>query len=274
MVGLTFQNTIITGGAGTVASCFPYGRRLTKKELDVTKPKEVIRVLFALKPKLVIHTAALTQVDFCETHPQTAYEVNTLGTYHLAQVTAQLKATLVVISSGAVFPGTSPAAANDTPRPINVYGRTKYAAELIAKDCNPKTLIVRSGWIFGHSLSRKKFVDYVLDQIRTSAPTIYVLEDQSGCPTYAADFNHALVSLLKNPKPGIYHLVNRGVTSRVGLAREIVKLTGSRAKVVPAPASRFGLKAPRPKHEVLIPSGPALRPWRTALSAYLKSVTL
>jgi dTDP-4-dehydrorhamnose reductase len=268
MVDQLTANCLVTGGQGTIGSSLPFGRKLGRNELDVTNVEQIRRVITHYRPSLIIHPAALTDVDYCQTHPQEAYRVNVIGTYNLARE-AQIHHTwLMVISTGAVFPGTGPASVNDLPRPINVYGRTKYLAELAAQDCNPLTLIVRTGWVFG-SLVHPKFIELIAQKIQTGRADLKVLRGYSGCPTWSVDFGKGLQKLLNRPRPGIYHLVNRGTVSRCQLARTMIKLSGKSLKVIPVSNHHFSLQAPRPKREILLPTPPHLRPWQTALKAYL-----
>jgi len=268
MVDTLTANCLVTGGQGSIGSSLPFGRKLGRDQLDVTNVEQIHQVLNRYRPRLIIHPAALTNVDYCQTHPQEAYRVNVLGTYQLALEAKKHHAWLVVISTGAVFPGTGPASVKTVPHPLNVYGRTKHLAEVVAKDCHSQTLIVRTGWVFG-SRQHPKFVELIAQKIKEGTPEIQVLSGYTGCPTWSSDFGQGLTKLLARPRPGIYHLVNQGVTSRCQLAKTMVKLSGKSLRVVPVPDDFFSLQAPRPKREILLPTPPYLRPWQTALKAYL-----
>jgi len=274
MVGESLPKTLVTGGEGIVGSALPFGEKLGRQTLDVTNPANVKKVFLKEKPTIVVHPAALTDVDYCEGHSSEAYFTNTFGTYNIAYWSNRIRATLVLISTGAVFAGREPAKINDLTHPVNIYGRTKLAAEIIARDVNPKTLIVRTGWVFGGRERDKKFVGKILEQVRKGSKILHVPKDNIGCPTYAQDFGQGVYKLLKKPKPGTYHLVNKGTASRYEIALEIVRLLGVKVVVKPVLQSQLPLLAPRPLREVLVPSRPYLRSWKEALAEYLKEMYL
>ena len=119
-----------------------------REVLDVTRREDVLTAISALRPEVVIHTAAFTEVDACESDPDRAFAVNALGTRHIAEAARRYGAHLVVVSTDYVFDGsaTKPYVEWDEARPHSVYGRSKLGAE---REAGPDATIVRTSWLSG-----------------------------------------------------------------------------------------------------------------------------
>jgi dTDP-4-dehydrorhamnose reductase len=158
------------------------------------------------------------------------------------------------------------------PDPINIYGQTKYLAELILTETWQDSLIIRTGWLFGGSPRyHKKFVDIAIDRALHGEP-IFVAADQQGSPTYVNDFVGEIRRLILGQQCGIVHVVNSGVATAYDIAREIVVTTDSVSSLqLIEPTKLSSLHIPRSLSEALTSNIVCLRPWTEALRDYLKT---
>lgn len=246
--------------------------------LDVTDPAEVAKGIRTSCPDLIIHLAAMTDLEECEDNPETAANVNAIGTLNMASAAKQISARFVYVSTAGVFDGRKTLYTEDnTPNPINIYGKTKLHGEDIVKKINPNSLIVRAGWMFGGGPNKDhKFVGMLMNQITYSGDRVLkVVDDKHGSPTWTKDLSNAIMGLVAAKAYGLWHCAGRGGASRFEVAEEIVKIVGRPdIQVEKTGSAHFSddFYAPRPHHEVLDMRAPALmRPWRLALREYLRS---
>lgn len=267
------KRILLTGANGMVGSSFQGDSfiRLSKNDLDVTDFNSVDKNLKKYMPDVVIHLAAMTNVDQCEKEPTLAYLVNVIGTYNIAKVTNDLGIHMIFVSTGGVFNGKArkPYDIKDLPKPISVYTRTKYIGEIVTRDININSTVARTGWIFGGFDKDKKFVSAIVKQLWNNAETITAVSDTFGCPTYAKDLADELINIANNNIRGLVHLVNDGYASRYDIAKEIIINLNSASLLKKASVNDFAsYPAPRPKFEVIKQSFP-MRDWREALKDYL-----
>jgi len=245
---------------------------LSRSDLDVTDLGAVTDAVAGFD--VVINAAAYTKVDDAETNEEAAYAVNADGALNLAIAASVSSARLVQVSTDYVFNGRAITPyAEDTPRdPISAYGRTKGAGEEFALSENPEgTLIVRTAWLYGQH--GPNFATTML-RLAGSHPTVSVVNDQLGQPTWTMDLARQIVLLLDaNAPAGIYHGTNSGVASWFDFAREVFTLAGLDAeRVLPTDSSAFVRPAPRPSYSVLGHESWAaaglspMRPWQEALA--------
>ncbi|HZO91334.1 MAG TPA: dTDP-4-dehydrorhamnose reductase [Chthonomonadaceae bacterium] len=243
--------------------------------LDITDTQAVFHAVLRHQPDAVIHTAACTDVDGCERHPDTAYRLNALGTWNVAAVCGGHHITLIYLSTDFVFDGTktTPYTEFDTPNPINHYGASKLAGERFVTQLCRKHFIARTAWLFG--VHGKSFPNTILNlaKTRTELP---VVTDQIGSPTHTVDLARVLLSLLDSPLYGTYHITNAGSCSWFELARKTLELAGiTSMEVKPIPASQYPSPTHRPAYSVLrhyaleLQSRDNLRPWQQALADFL-----
>lgn len=230
----------------------------------------IIDRLAGWQPDVVIHAAAMTNVDGCERDPDTAFRVNGLGTRNVALACQQAGAAMVYISSDYVFDGTkgSPYTEWDTPNPISVYGASKLAGEDYVKQLLGRFWIVRTAWLYrpGH----ENFVATIL-RLATERDRLTVVDNEVGSPTYAPDLAGAIAQLIQQPLYGIYHLTNAGHCSRYEFARKIVGLAGLDAVIEPTDHYPRAARPPAfaPLHNFVgAEMGIELRPWEEALADY------
>ncbi len=247
-------------------------------EADVTVVEKTITGIHQVKPDLIFHLAAWTDVDGCEREPARALTVNFHGTWAVALGAAELGCKIVYISTDYVFDGKSkrPYREDDAARPLSVYGRTKFMGEqAVVRSCQ-RWFIVRTSWLFGRY--GENFVDTICRQGKKEK-VIRVVNDQIGSPTYARDLCPALWEIAWSEKFGVYHLSNSGQCSWFDFAREIVKVCQLNCEVIPITTEECGRLAPRPKYSVLDNRNyrqrfrKTLRPWPEALRSYLDEIS-
>jgi dTDP-4-dehydrorhamnose reductase len=269
---------LITGAGGQLGSTLSpllgsSAVALKRADLDITSASAVRACVEDVRPDVVINAAGWTDVDAAESYQDAAYEVNATAAGHLA---AAVGARLVHISTDYVFDGTAdrPYEVSDEPAPRTAYGRTKLAGEQVALATG--ATVVRTAWVYGGP--GPNFVDTML-RLAGTQPTIDVVADQIGSPTWVGDLAAALVSLGSSGLPGgVLHFVNAGQASWFDLAQATFELAGhDPARVRPVPTSAVPRPAPRPAWSVLSTASwtatglPDPRPWRQALSDCLAS---
>ncbi len=221
---------LITGARGQVGqalvsvlklqhSVIPHGHA----ELDISNVTAASQII-ELRPDLVIHPAAFTNVDACAREPDRALRINALGTQHVALACQALDIPLVYISTNEVFDGQTdkPYLEFDRPAPINAYAYSKWAGEVVVQQLLRKFYIVRVAWVFGGD---RNFVRTMI-KLAAERSELAVVDDEIGNPTYAQDIANAVAALIQHPAYGIYHLVNEGYCSRYDFAREIFHQIG------------------------------------------------
>ncbi len=265
----TFPKTLITGAAGMVGSYLEFGFKTDHATLDVTNLDKVLAVCRDYQPEVIIHLAAVTNVEACEKDPAMAYLINSVGTYNMGLAAKEVGAKLIYVSTDAVFDGRKGASYDETdvPNPTTYYSRSKYLGELAVAGMLKNYLIVRTAWVFGGGPTKdKKFVAKIIKQFK--AGEISVVTDQIGSPTFAKDLATALVKLIKGNEQGIVHLTNRGSCSRYEMAEAIVKILKPGLKVIATHSRTYDPDLPPANfslHSRLAP----MRPWQDALTEYL-----
>ncbi len=249
---------------------------LGRADLDVRDEAAVHGLIADVRPDVVFHLAAMTDVDACEQAPAEAWRVNAEGTAHVVEACRRIGALIVYPSSIAVFDGekAEPYTEEDAPCPANAYGRSKLGGEQ-AVAAYPRHIIARSGWLFGGGARDKKFVGTVLRLARERS-TLLAVVDKFGSPTYTRDFAAGVIQLVAHGFQGTVHLVNSGgPVSRYQVARAVLDCAGiTTCTLVPATSEAFPLPAPRPRMEAAVslrwPFAP-LRHWQDALCEYISS---
>jgi dTDP-4-dehydrorhamnose reductase len=198
-----------------------------RPELDLADETSVAAAVAHERPDVVVNAAAYTAVDRAETEPTVAHAVNALGAEHVAKACAANAIPIIQISTDYVFDGTKhgPYLEDDPTGPINVYGRTKLEGEQrVAKACE-RHLILRTAWV--HSPWGTNFVKTML-RSATTQPSIGVVDDQKGSPTYAPHLAGIVLALAARvaadgTRWGVYHAVGAGETTWFGFAREVFR---------------------------------------------------
>ena len=246
---------------------------LSSKDADIRDSAQVRSVLDKARPEWIVLSAAYTDVDGCESHQELAFAVNRDGPANVAQAAKDIGARLIFLSSDYVFDGTktSPYEADDRRNPQSVYGRTKAEAELRLLELMPGCCIARTSWLFG--AGGKCFPDTIL-RLAASRPTLDVVDDQRGSPTYSVDLARAIIQLCRANAVGIVHVTNSADCTWFEFAREIVNGAGLPTEVHPTTSEKMARPAPRPAYSVLSAKslqkwGITMPSWQDALLRYL-----
>lgn len=253
---------LITGAAGQLGTDLA---RLAAEEshhevvaadharLDVGDRDAVLSMLTSVRPDLVVHAAAWTAVDACESDPDRAWKVNALACRHIAEGTRAAGAHLVAVSTDYVFDGTSPDPYTewDQPNPQSVYGQSKLGGETEIRAALPGAAIVRTSWVCGpHGTN---MVKTVLRLAAQGGPLRFV-DDQRGCPTFTGDLAPLILRLGWGRVPGLFHVTNQGATTWFQFARDVVIAAGGDPVLIePIGTSELSpaRPAPRPANSVL-----------------------
>lgn len=247
---------------------------LSSRDVDIRDAGKVHEVVASNRPEWIVLAAAYTNVDECESHPDRAFAVNRDGAVNVATAAQQNGARLLFLSSDYVFDGkkTSPYETGDTRNPQSVYGRSKAEAEVQLLELLPECCIARTSWLFG--TGGKCFPDTIL-KLAATRPTLDVVDDQRGCPTYTVDLARAIITLCRKQARGIVHVTDAGDCTWFEFAREIVKGAGLGTEVRPVSSQQMTRPAPRPAYSVLSSKslqqyGIVMPTWQDALQRYLQ----
>ncbi len=243
---------------------------------DITDPALVIDAVYQFQPNLVIHAAAMTDVDGCERDPDMAFRVNALGTHNIALACGRCGATMVHISTNDVFDGRlgRPYYEWDAPSPQSVYAQSKAAAEFYVRTLLHRFYIVRTAWLYARGGAN--FVTKIIAAADTHG-ALRVVTDEVSAPTYAPDLAQAIAQLIRTEHFGLFHLTNSGICSRYDWAIKILELSDRRqVPVEPITTDQWPRIAPPPLYAPLVnftgnALGINLRPWQEALLDYFTS---
>jgi len=219
-------------------------------EVDIRDPQLLDGIIGEARPHWIVLTAAYTDVDGCESHPDLAIETNCRGAINVAEAASRHGAKLMFISTDYVFDGTktTPYETGDQRSPRSVYGRSKAEAEVGISKVLPNCCILRTSWLFG--VGGKCFPDTIL-KLATARPELEVVNDQRGCPTYARDLARAIVQLCRANAEGIVHATNRGDCTWFEFASEIARMARTKTVIRPTTSEKLVRPAERPKYSVL-----------------------
>ncbi len=253
---VTGANSQLGNELHVIAPQFPYCQFLfvTKAELDITNFNSIIKYFKGHSVDYCINCAAYTAVDKAETDEDRAYLINADAVAILAKICSQNNTQLIHISTDYVFDGTSsqPYKETDNTNPVSVYGKSKLEGEELAMKHCPSAIIIRTAWLY--SSFKNNFVKTML-RLMKEKENINVVNDQFGCPTYAADLAKAIMQIIRSNKSkentGIYHYTNAGITNWYAFAVAIKKLTGSNCIVNQITSEQYKTDAKRPAYSVL-----------------------
>lgn len=270
----------VTGGNGQLGravaeACRENNLHLGSHETDDITQPAIAQTILQFKPDVVIHAAALTDVDACELEPDRAFLVNEQGTRHVAEGAKRSGALMVYVSTDYVFDGTrsTPYLESDATNPINIYGQSKLAGERAAQEATERWLIVRTSWVYGEG--RKNFVANVQEWAKTQ-PVLRLVRDKVGSPTCALDLARAIRHLIAAGMTNkTVHVSGAGECNWVEYGREILKIVGLHKEIEPITFDELHRPARRPAYSVLKnaelnKAGFVMRPWKTALEMFLK----
>ncbi len=214
---------------------------------DLEKPGEAAGLIALLKPETVFLTAALTHVDYCETHPEKARRVNVGGVEEVVRACEKLHAKLVFLSSEYIFDGKDGPYDEEAPAaPLNVYGRTKLQGEKIIQSSLAEFLIIRTTVLYGWAPETKNYLHQVVNRLK-AGKTIKAPADQISNPTYHWELAWIIHRLHHLKATGVFNCVGRERLSRAEFARKIARAFSLPAELIlEVPTAFLGQKANRP----------------------------
>ena len=240
-----------------------------KSDLNITDLRECKSVVKDVSPDLIINCAAYTNVDGAEKQVKQAYDINDLGAKNLAIASNITCSKIIYISSDYVFDGKSAIAytENDFPRPLSVYGKSKYWGEVSTKDYASKPYIIRTSWLYGDG--GHNFVKTILNNDKEK---LKIVNDQFGSPTSTKALANAIINFIDmKSQYGTYHFSCEGYCSWYVFAKTIVELSGANKQIFPCTSQEFKTEATRPEFSVMKSTKqiPAMPSWKEALVDYL-----
>ncbi len=241
---------------------------------DITDRTDFTALARSFAPDLILHPAALTDVEGCARNPALAYRVNGMGTQNVALAAAEVGAELLTVSTNEVFDGsaTEPYREWACRNPVNAYGHSKLAAEWYTERLLTRFYIVRTAWLY--AAGGRNFPHRIIE-LADERGQLRVVTDEVGNPTYVVDLARAIVQLIETHAYGVYHLVNEGAASRYEFAREVLRLSGrEQVPVEPISRSEFQRASTPPPYAPLANHAAAalgirLRSWQEALAEFL-----
>lgn len=274
----------ITGGAGQLGSDLVC--ELSEEfeivsvdipDFDITNLDATIQYLRRVKPTVVIHCAAFTDVDACEIEVDKAYLVNGIGARNVAIAARKVDARIVYISTDYVFDGekVGPYREYDCPNPKTVYGASKLMGERFVTQQTHAHFILRIAWLYGRT--GHNFVKTILRSAKTR-DELRVVNDQHGTPTWAVDVARQVQRLLQTEAYGTYHATSQGSCTWFEFATALLEEAGIDVPIVPVTTAEFPRPAPRPKSSVLdnfllrIQGMDIMPTWQDALKEFMTAI--
>jgi dTDP-4-dehydrorhamnose reductase len=285
---MAVRRILVTGARGQLASDLLKALAdhdlipLAHEDLDICDGVKVQQALAGLRPHVVINTAAFHRVDDCDAEAARAFQVNALGVLNLCEACAAIDALLLHISTDYVFGGgkREPYLEDDTPDPINTYGISKVAGELIISSQLQRYFIVRASGLFGAAGASGKGGNFVNTMLRKAraGEKIQVVNDQRLCPTYTRHLAAKIAWLIGTGNYGLYHITGIDSCSWYEFAAEIFRQAGLAADLGPTTSAALAARARRPAYSVLAHGrlkaldSDDLPTWREGLREYLQEI--
>jgi dTDP-4-dehydrorhamnose reductase len=275
------MRVLVTGAAGQLGGVIVQRFRptadvipLTRSELDVTRDTDVARVVQTERPDVIINCTAYNHVDDAQDRAAAALEGNALAVLALARAARDVSALFIHYGTDFVFNGNAsePYTETNAATPESVYGMSKLLGEWFAAEATAH-YVLRVESLFGGPRA-KSSVDRILDAIATGQP-VRVFSDRTVTPSYVDDVAEATARLIElRPTAGLYHCVNSGVTTWLGLAEQAERLMGRKADLQPVTVASVPMKAKRPQYcalsnQKLRAAGIGMPTWQDALARHI-----
>lgn len=256
------KKILVVGGNGQLGQCLQKSSEEYSNEfifeftdsstLDITDNSAIEDYFDEFRPQFCINASAYTAVDLAEKEKEKAFAVNAYGVENVAKACKEYNTTFIHVSTDYVFDGETeiPYEEDNFTSPIGVYGASKRLGEELALEANPKTIIIRTSWLY--SEFNKNFVKTMLHLFKTK-DELNVVADQYGQPTNANDLAEAIMQIVKYPFPvyGIFHFSNEPETTWYDFASKIAELSGSTIKINPITTDQYPTPAKRPKRSTM-----------------------
>lgn len=253
--GLLGQNLIqhFNAGENNIYGCDLHQQTYLKSvkhnylQLDITDRPKCISLIKEIKPKVIIHTAAMTAVDKCETEHEKCWQTNVLATDNLIQGASRVGAKIIFISTDYVFDGENgPYSEEDKPNPISFYGKSKLASEQLLSTSGIEWVALRTIVLYGVGNNvNASFVTWLLNMLRTQK-SVRIVNDQWGNTTYVEDLCRAIERVIQLEKTGLFHVGGRGFQSRFNFAKSIANYFKLNEDLI-HPITTADLKQPAPR---------------------------
>jgi len=283
--GVPAARVLLFGGSGQLGG--EIRRRWTGLEVlapphaeaDIRDAAAVAAVIARYSPDTVVNCAAFHNVERCESEPHDAFAANALAVNAMAELCARAGAKFVTLSTDYVFDGQlrRPYTEADEPRPLNTYGVSKYAGELLVLRLQSPAYVVRTCGVYAVRPSASKghtFIDRILAQARAEEP-VRVVRDQTVSPTYAGHLADGLLRLLRSGAPyGLYHIVNEGAATWYDYASEALRVAGLPREIEGISHAQWTSRVRRPAYSALENAklhalNITMPSWRGGIEAYL-----
>ncbi len=256
------KKILIIGGNGQLGNCLnkliseyalDYEFHFTDYDtLDITNQKQINEYFSEYEPHYCINVSAYTAVDLAEQEKEKAFAINAEGVKYLAEACAEKGIDLIHISTDYVFSGDTniPYSEGDFTNPLSVYGASKLEGENLALENNPKTIIIRTSWLY--SEFGKNFVKTMLN-LFGSKDKLNVVTDQFGQPTNANDLAEVIMKIISTEEKeyGVFHFSNYPETTWFDFAKKIAELSKSKIKINPISTEQYPTPAKRPMRSTM-----------------------
>ena len=287
------RRVLVTGRGGQLATALAAAlpargfevAAVGRPEFDFDAPATIAAAIAAAQPDAVVNCAAWTAVDAAEDQEAAAFRANAIGPALIAAQCAASGIPLVQVSTDYVFDGRkgAPYVETDQPNPLGAYGRTKLAGEWAALAGNPRTLVLRTSWVF--AAMGNNFVRTML-RVGAERSELRVVADQHGSPTAAPDLADAIVTVLsciradgwQDAYRGVFHATGTGFTTWHGFAEAIFNAGGPRPVVQAIATADYPTRAARPADgrldcgRLAATFGVRLPPWQEGLMRVLRDL--
>lgn len=232
-------------------------------------------------PDFLFHIGAYTDLEWCEENKDETMLVNCMCVENAVNIANDLNIPIVYISTAGIFDGNKKEYDElDLPNPLDMYAKGKYGGEKYVIEHANRYYILRAGWMMGGGPNKdKKFIQKIMQQIKDGAQELFIVNDKDGTPTYTIDFAETLKAVIESGMYGLYNCVCEGMTSRIEVCREILKILGLTEDIKITEVSSDYFKdiyfANRPRCERLVDRRlnvlglNKMRPWKDALSEYI-----
>lgn len=233
------------------------------------------------KPDYLFHLGAYTDLEFCEENADDTYATNTLAVENAVYLANELDIPLLYISTAGIFDGKKELYDDwDFPNPLGAYARSKYMGERFVVENAKRYLVCRAGWMMGAGPEKdKKFIQKLMKQLKNGQKELFIVNDKDGTPTYTHDFAKNVKYLIEQGYWGLYNMVCGGQTSRLEVARELLKIlkleSSVKIKTVNSDHFKEIYFAERPPCERLdnrklkIRGANLMKDWKVALREYI-----
>ena len=275
---------LITGGRGMLARTLAGALQgehevaaLGHADIDVVDAMSVARAFAEVRPDAVLHCAAMTQVDKCESEEGLAYAVNEQGSANIAHASREAGARLVAFSTDYVFDGALDRPYSEFDKAgdaLNIYGRSKWAGECAVRLGCPNHIVARVSWLYGPG--GPSFVHTMMRLADGTRPLLKVVDDQHGNPTSTLAVASAVKAILARPElRGTFHVTCEGEATWFELAQAVFRLAGKDQQVQACTSEEYPLPARRPansrleKRMLALHGLPPMPHWRGALSEFM-----